>query len=269
MEPTRTDESPKHPAAHRLDAVAAGDADEGVTAHLVACEACTQHVEKLRGQAARFRGSHDANAFVARAQAAAQRRERERKAESEPEGDRRTLRASWVVRVVGVVAGPLLAAALVLLLVRARPGDGGGAGAGVGPSVTGGPTTGASTGPATESRFKGGLVVAVVRERGGRQERLAGPFQVRAGDRIRIEVSTDRDGPLTAGLLTDQGEWVMLLAPFALEAGTHYSEQAARFDDSPTRATLLVGHPEDVGRARASRDFARVVAWRVTSEADP
>jgi hypothetical protein len=120
-----------------------------------------------------------------------------------------------------------------------------------------------------ESRFKGGLVVAVVRERGGRQERLAGPFQVRAGDRVRVEVSTDREGPLVAGLLTDEGEWVTLLAPIALEAGTHYSELAARFDESPTRATLLVGDPEEVGRARASRDFARVVAWRVTSEAAP
>jgi hypothetical protein len=62
---------------------------------------------------------------------------------------------------------------------------------------------------------------------------------------------------------------VTLLAPVALEAGTHYSELAARFDESPTRATLLVGDPGDIGRARASRDFARVVAWRVTSEAAP
>ena len=140
---------------------------------------------------------------------------------------------------------------------------------GVGPSVAVRPTAGPSTGPAAELRFKGGLVVAVVRERGGRQERLAGPFQVRAGDRVRVEVSTDREGPLAAGLLTDEGEWVTLLAPVALEAGTHYSELAARFDESPTRATLLVGDPEEVGRARASRDFARVVAWRVTSEAAP
>jgi hypothetical protein len=262
VEPTRTDESPKHPAAHRLDAVAAGDADEGVTAHFATCEACTRHVEELRGEAGRFRAAHDANAFVARVQAAAQVRKPER------EGDRRTSRASWVARI-GVVAGPVLAAALVLLLVRARSGDGGGAGGGVGPSVAVPAATGPSTGPAAESRFKGGLVVAVVRERSGRQERLAGPFQVRAGDRVRVEVSTDHDGPLAAGLLTDEGQWVTLLAPVALEAGTHYSELAARFDESPTRATLLVGDPEDVGRARASRDFARIVAWRVTSEAAP
>jgi hypothetical protein len=243
VEPTRTDESPKHPAAYRLDAVAAGDADAGVTAHLATCDVCTGHVEKLRGAAARFRASHDANAFVARAQAGARAGER----------------APWAMRA-GMVAAPLLAAALVLLVVRARPGDGGAGG------VSTGPSAGASTGPAVESRFKGGLVVAVVRERDGRQERLAGPFQVRAGDRVRVEVSTDHAAPLAAGLLTDDGEWVTLLAPAALEAGTHYSEQAARFDESPTHATLLVGDPEDVGRARASRDFTTLLAWRVTSE---
>ena len=255
MEPTRTDESPKHPAAHRLDAVAAGDADEGVSAHLATCEACTRHVEELRGEAARFRVAQDANAFVERAQAAARVREAER------ERDWRTARAAWAVRV-GLVTGPLLAAALVLLVVRARPGEGVGSGVGAGASA--GASAGA--GPAAESRFKGGLVVAVVRERGGRQERLAGPFQVRAGDRVRVEVSTDRDGPLAAGLLTDEGEWVTLLAPVALEAGTHYSELAARFDESPTHATLLVGDPQDVERARSSRDFAKVVAWRITSD---
>jgi len=268
VEPTHTDETAKHPAAHRLDAVAAGDADEGVTAHIATCEACARHVTQLRGEAAQFRAAHDANAFVARAQAAARARERE--PEPGRQGDRRTSRASWVARA-GVVAGPLLAAALVLVLVRARPRDGGGPA--MGPGVTGpaagGPSARASTGPVAETRFKGGLVVAVVRERGGRQERLAGPFQVRAGDRVRVEVSSDRDGPIAAGLLTDDGEWVTLLAPVALEAGTHYSELAARFDESSTRATLLVGDPDDVGRARASRDFSRVVAWRVTSEASP
>jgi hypothetical protein len=134
------------------------------------------------------------------------------------------------------------------------------------PTATAAATTAGTT---AESRFKGGLVVAVVRERAGRQERLAGPFQVRADDRVRIEVSTDHDGPLAGGLLTDAGEWTALLAPVALEAGTHYSELAARFDASPTFATLLVGPPGDVERARATRDFAGLVAWRVTSEVTP
>src|SRR6202011_3209619 len=94
-------------------------------------------------------------------------------------------------------------------------------GAGGEPSATSG---GQSPGPTGESHFKGGLVVAVVRDRAGHQERLIGPFTVRAGDRIRVEVSSDGERPLSAGLLTDEGTWVTLLAPTILEAGTHYSE---------------------------------------------
>lgn len=249
MQPASNDQSTKHPASHRLDAVAAGDADEGVAAHLGSCEACARQVAELREQAARFRGANDADAFVAGAQASATRR----------------LRSSAIARI-GFVAAPLLAAAVVLLLLRARPPDGAPGLVTPGTVATTAPSTTATT---AESHFKGGMVVAVVREREGKQERLVGPFQVRAGDRVRVEVSTDHAGPLAAGLLTDAGEWVTLLAPVALESGTHYSELDARFDDTPTRATLLVGTPDDVARARATRDFGQVVAWRITSEAGP
>jgi hypothetical protein len=217
-------------------------------------------VSELREQAGRFRENHDAAAFVARAQATAAR-------------SSRSLNPLARLGRIGYVAGPLLAAALVLLVVRGR-----GAGDGArGTPFTTGFTTGAAqslvnenaNAPAAESRFKGGLVVAVVRERGGQQERLTGPFQVRPEDRVRVEVSTDHEGPVAAGLLTDEGEWITLLAPAALEAGTHYSELAARFDESPTHATLIVGDAVAVQRARATRDLAGVVAWRVTSEAGP
>ena len=235
---------PKHPPAHRLDAIAAGDSDAGASAHVESCEACALYVGRLREQSVRFRAENDARAFVARAAA---RRGRE-------PARSRVLRVAWAM-------GPVLAVAL-LLLVRARPHEGA-----LAPAATSERTRRAS-GPG-EGRFKGGLVVVVVREREGAQQRFAGPLQVRAGDRLRVEVSTDRDGPVAAGLLTDEGEWVQLFAPSALEAGTHYSDRAARFDDSPTRATLLVGDPAAVDRARRTRDFGGVVAWRVTSEFRP
>jgi hypothetical protein len=57
----------------------------------------------------------------------------------------------------------------------------------------------------------------------------------------------------------------VLETPVALSAGTHYSDLAARFDDTPTDAILLVGSPSDVEQARKSRNFDGVVAWRVTS----
>jgi hypothetical protein len=140
------------------------------------------------------------------------------------------------------VAAPLLAAAAVLIFVQSRS-------------------------PPTGTRFKGVTQVAVVRDRDGRQERLAGPLVVRAGDRIRIEISNDRPRPLTAGLVTDGGQWVPLLAPGVVPAGVSLSELAARFDASPTRATLLVGSPEAIERARRTRNFAGLLtAWPVTSE---
>ena len=237
---------PKHPPAHRLDAIAAGDADPGASAHVESCEACTLYVGRLREQSARFGAENDARAFVARVAA---RRGRE------PARSR-------VARVAWAMAPVLAAAAVLLLLVRVRPHE-----SALAPAATSEQTVTASS--PREARFKGGLVVVVVREREGAQQRFAGPLQVRAGDRLRVEVSTDHDGPLAAGLLTDEGDWVQLLAPSSLEAGTHYSERAARFDDSPARATLVVGDPAAVDRARRTRDFGGVVAWRVTSQAGP
>jgi hypothetical protein len=125
------------------------------------------------------------------------------------------------------------------------------------------PSTMGST--ASSEHFKGGLTIAVIRERAGRQDRLTEPFEVEPGDRIRLEIAVDRDRPLAGGLLSADGAWASLLSPVPLGPGTHYSELAARFDDDPTDAVLIVGAPADVDRARATRNFADVIAWRVRS----
>lgn len=223
-----------HPAAYRLDAVAAGDDDEEVSDHVRACHDCAAYVGTLRHRAKAFREGANAHVHLARAL------ERNR--------DRRRM------RVIVVAAPVIAAAAMALLVLRARPPE---------PTSVPGPEPTAQSG---ETRFKGKLSVAVIRERDGRQERIVGPFEVRASDRIRIEVSIDREAPLTAGLLTDGGEWVVLLAPVALSPGTHYSEGAAHFDETPTKATLLVGSPNAVDRARRTRDFDGLIAWRITNE---
>jgi hypothetical protein len=240
VQPIRDDEDRAHPAAYRLDAVAAGDEDERAHEHLASCKECGMYVDTLRQEARIFREQRargDADAYVARAV------ERVRR------GRRRA-------RVLGV-ATPLLAAAAFLLLVHGRPPEA---------TVVSSAEPSASPPLSAQTRFKGELSVAVVRERDGRQERIVGPFEVRASDGIRVEVSVDRRGPMTAGLLTDDGAWVVLLAPAAMAPGTHFSERAARFDETPTSATLLVGTPDEVNRARHTRDFAGLVAWRVTSE---
>jgi hypothetical protein len=228
-----------HPPAFKLDALAAGDADAGSAAHVAACEACAAYVTKLAADAERFRAGSDPATFERGVLARAGRRG-----------------SSLRFAKVGWLAAPALAAAAAIVLsVR-----------GSGPTSVVAPIGVASSGAGTH--FKGGLSVVAIRERGGTQERLSGPFEVARFDRVRIEIAIDRDEPITAGLLSNDGSWALLLAPAELAAGTHLSELAARFDDAPTDALLLVGAPDDVARARATRRFEGVVAWRVRSNAN-
>jgi hypothetical protein len=231
-----------HPPAFKLDALAAGDQDATTRAHLATCEACSAYVKKLDGEAAAFRATSDPAAF---AEAVATRARR-------PTLLRSLGRGAWY-------AAPTLAvaAAIALWVGRSNPGVPG--------------TVTDVVGPMAEAHlhFKGGMSVVAVRERGGVQERLSGPFEVAPNDRVRVEVAVDHDEPVVAGLLSGDGTWTPLLAPAELTAGTHFSELAARFDDKPTDALLLVGAPDDVARARATRTFDGIVAWRIRSEPGP
>jgi hypothetical protein len=243
--PISEDQDREHPSPLRLDAIAAGEDDARASTHLASCEECAGYVHALRRGAQGFRDRREgrdgkeAGGYVTRVLERMQRATRSRRR----------------AQIIGL-ATPLLAAAALLLLVRGRPRQ-----EIVVPGA--GPSAPVESG---EMRFKGELSVAVIRERDGRQERIVGPFGVRAADGIRIEMSVDREGPVTAGLLTDGGDWIVLLAPTALTPGTHYSEHAARFDETPTRATLLVGTPSAIDRARHTRDFTGLIAWRVTSD---
>lgn len=228
-----------HPPAFKLDALAAGDPDAAAQEHVAACEPCAAYVKRLEGEAATFRAKSDPQAF---ADAVAVRARR-------PAMLQRLGRATWY-------AAPTLAVAAAIALWVGR-GD---------PGVP--HAVGDLPGSMAESHlhFKGGLSVFAVRERGGVQERLSGPFEVAPLDRVRVEVAVDHDAPVVAGLLSNDGTWTPLLAPAELSAGTHFSELAARFDDTPTDALLLVGAPDDVARARATRRFEGIVAWRVRSK---
>lgn len=229
--------STQHPAGFRLDALAAGDPDDEARVHVDACDACRAYVDGLRAEAEAAPTDRDAaRAFVARlapspSPAAARSRPR-------------IARVAWV-------AGPLLAAALLFLVVR-RPAT---------PDERGAPSA-----ETPESRFKGGIQLAVVLDRGGDQRRITSEVAVRPGDRLRVEVGIDSARPLVVGMLGKDGTWVVLLAPTTLEAGTHFSERAARFDETPTEGWILAGHPDDVERARMTKSFDRVRAIPVVLE---
>ena len=275
------DEQHPHPSALRLEALAAGDPDPDAQHHVDGCDECQRHVEALKQTIAAFEVSPGASpAWLLEANASASI-EGDARLPSEPSltrdeaagsnvlGSAPTLRpandavaprGSWLRRVA-IVGGPLVAAAVVLLVLRP--------GAPVGDGASGANVGAAGAVATAVVRFKGSIEVAVIRDRDGAQERLVGPVSVRAGDRLRVEVALPAPGPLSAGVLDDQGQWVPLIAPSEMSAGTHFSERAVRFDATPTRGRLLVGSPEDVSRARSGQPAEGVTEIPIRYDATP
>jgi hypothetical protein len=234
-----------HPSADRLDAVAAGDEDATLAAHLAECASCKDYVETLRAAARGFaREAPDAAEFA--------------RCVAERAGPHGAARSSGVKRLrqVFFAATPVLAvAAAVILALRGRPSD---------PVPRGG-----GPDPAQSSsgvRFKGAMPIAVVRQRGTAQERFTGKVSVRPGDALRMELSLEAERSISAGLLGEDGSFVELIAPRALPAGAHFSELAARFDDHPTRGWLIAGDPSMVDHARKTRRFDQLSVIHVEVE---
>jgi hypothetical protein len=276
-----------HPNACRLDGLAAGGADPDAARHLIGCALCTRYVDELREALVPI-DEVEANDFVA---SLADRLEQAPPVSiAEPPATSPALVASPAclpslaspaslnsspsprsarrlaaarpglgprTRLLALTAGPLLAAAALLLLVlRPLP-------------LPSPPGPNADANASGSVRFKGELALAVIRERGGEQERLVHEASVRAGDRIRLEVGNSVGGPLLAGVLADDGAWLPLLEAPSADVGTHFSERSARFDDEPTEGFVLAGRPDEVDRARTTRRFEGVATLRLRYERGP
>jgi hypothetical protein len=255
-----------HPNARRLDGLAAGghDHDLEAEAHLGRCAACAAYVGGLRAELPAVPAS-EAEAFVAaviaRGAAATPPPTAAPGAAATPPRAARS-RGALVpfggrARRLAFAGGPLLAAAAVAFVLW-RPA----------PAPAPGDDRRAAA-PDAPVRFKGELALAVVRDRAGEQERFVHEATVRAGDRIRLEVSGPGEGPLLAGVLGDDGAWLPLLELAAAGPGTHLSDRSARFDAEPTEGFVLAGRPDDVERARATRRFDGVAALRLRYERHP
>jgi hypothetical protein len=257
-----------HPNARRLDGLAAGGDDLDANAHLSRCAACANYVEALRRTSPPW-SAREAEAFVARA-------ERSFAPPGGPAGrpfeptspahrsDRGRAFAAQTRRLA-LVATPLLAAAAALLIAL-RPGPPPAQAPGAPPAQAPGA---ASVSDAGSVHFKGELALAIVRERDGAQERLVHAADVRAGDRVRLEVSSPQAGPLLAGVLADDGAWLTLIDDASAGVGTHFSERAARFDAEPTEGFVLAGRPDDVERAKSTRRFEGVASLRLRYDRGP
>lgn len=260
-----------HPSSLDLESFAVGEPLAAAhAAHVEACGACTTFVEQLRGLVASSPAAREADAAVARAlaeidHAKASTTDTSTKATAAAARRRRV----WVL-ATSVVA-PLAAAAAILLLARAQP-------ASVDPITRQAPVPAESPpdrilmgtlSPPQEpdTQFKGGMQVAVVRERGGRQERFSSTVRVRPGDRLRVEVALDQEQAILGAVLADDGTYVELMPQGTRGPGTHFSERSAKVDAAPTRGTIVIGSPEAVARARATRQLTGVSTLRVEWEA--
>jgi hypothetical protein len=234
-----------HPRADRLDALAAGDEDATLAAHLAECASCQSYVDALRAAALGFaREAPDPREFA--------RRVAER---AGPIGGAESSGGKRLRRMFFAAAPVLAVAAVAVLVLRARP-----------PDLV---QRGDAPEPALSSagvRFKGTMPIAVVRERGTTQERFAGKVSVRPGDALRLELTLVAERWIAAGLLGDDGSFVELIAPKKLPPGTHFSELAARFDDHPTRGWLIAGDPLIVDQTRKTRRFDQLSAIYVEVE---
>jgi hypothetical protein len=230
-----------HPAGARLDGVATGDSDADANAHVASCAECSAYVAGLREQIdafSRAQAEHP-DGFVA---SVLQRR---------ATAVRRTfpVRARWIVGATSVLA----LAAMVLLVLhppRNEPLDSGSIGPREGPI-----------------RFKGGAQVAVIVEHRGVQSRELGSLLIAPGDRIRVEIALDHEESVTAGILTETGEWAELQPRTLFDAGTYFSEKSIAFDGHVEEGWVVVGPPEAVERARQTRDFRLVHAIRIRAVA--
>ena len=261
-----------HPSSLDLEAFACGEQTTSVAAHLVECTACHGFVERLRG--ALSAGPSRKRAAEAVTRAAARTVERDEGHESEQPRDaveqsamtpaREAARRRWLMKA-STVAVPLAAAAALLLILQTPSTKD----ALIAPSsVSASPPPASEPAPSDpETTFKGGIHIAVIRERAGHQARFTGAVSVRPGDRLRVEVALDREQAILAAVMGDDASWLELMTEGPRRPGTHFSERSARVDASPMRGTILVGTPEAVARARATKRFEDVPTIRVEWEA--
>jgi hypothetical protein len=261
----------QHPSSLDLEAFVVGEPlPASFDGHVDECSDCSAFVAQLRGvvEAAPSRSASEADAAVARALARAERSERldpaERLETREAPASRVTRlepkRKLWTV-ATSIVA-PLAAAAAIVVLARSSFSP-----PATAPVPQPSPTTTAPAPPDTvlmgtlppgfrepDTQFKGGMQIAVVRERGGQQARFSSTVPVRPGDRLRVEVALDHEQAILGAVLADDGSYLELMPQAVRGPGTHFSERSAKIDAAPTQGTILIGSPEAVARARNARD---------------
>lgn len=276
-----------HPSSLDLEAFAVGEPlPPHLAGHVEECSACGSFLEQLRAALGTGPSASEADDAVARALVvmAADGAEPpvERVAPVAVRGPARDQkRRLWLV--TSSVIAPLAAAAAILLLLRSpapapTPAEGpraptnykiqmGTVPPGLAPALGGASgTSGAEAAAEPDTQFKGGMQVAVVRDRAGSQARFSSTVRVRPGDRLRVEVALDHEQAILGAVLADDGSYLELMPQAVRGPGTHFSERSAKIDAAGARGTILIGSPEAVARARETRNLEGVTTLRVELE---
>ncbi len=268
-----------HPSSLALEAFACGEPSDVVAAHLETCDACRAFVGRLREWSDDDQNVETVRAMLEKSAATPTPTGNSTPpVDSTPPGEESSsgegstplvLRRFWIGASTAML--PLVAAAAFAVFFRdskVRTIEG--------PSPHDAPSQTFAAANTTETddlppetRFKGDVQLAVVRDRAGHQARFASTTRVRSGDRLRIEVALDREQVIVGGVFGDDGSYLELMPAGVREAGTHFSEHSVRIDAQPTRGIIAVGSPEAMARARAMKDFGGVSTLRLDVEGSP
>ena len=281
-----------HPSSIALEAFACGENDASVAAHLESCGACKAFTAKIEEAQRAFSASMDVDAVLRAAEeeaatpeakiiplaprgvaaADAHRGTGSSEIHARASASLEPRKGALALRVLPFIA---VAAGVLLFLRLSRetqpsalttPRD-------TAPVAANDPAAVATPNQASDTAFKGGIQLAVIRERDGAQKRFTSEVTIRPGDRLRIEVALDHSQNILAGVLADDGTFLDLLHEGPRGAGTFFSEDAAHFDASPTRGVVIVGTRSAVEAARAAHGVqattdgsAGIASLRVTWE---
>lgn len=238
-----------HPADLELELVHLGEPAPEVSQHVAQCERCQRFLQQLEQGKERTwrRQSPEAYAPWLR------QRRSERAAQ-------RAARSHWLMGVSGALA---LAASLALVL----------------PAVLRDEAATADTGPGTaeDLRAKGAAAapraadsrLSIVRVRGGQTQVFREVVPVAPNDTLALRFFLPAPGQLSAGILTDAGEWAAFFDGAQFAAGNHVPELTLQVNDEPGSGRVLLGPPEQVAAARAGKPAPDVQSARIVWSRQP
>jgi hypothetical protein len=256
-----------HPSSIDLEAFACGEPHDAVADHLATCEACGVYVARLRDVVAAGPSEDVARDRVAAVESATPVADPDRARDDDGKAAPRPGARVRAILRASTIAAPMALAAMIFLLVRSGAPPADPPVAAPVPSPAAAPP--AALEPPSEVAFKGGVQIAVIRERDGQQARFTSVVPVRPGDRLRLEVALDREQAILGGVLGEDGAYLELMPDSVRGAGTHLSERSARVDSTPTRGAVVVGVPEAVNEARTTRRLDGVRTLTIAWESAP